>query len=392
MSSTGIFDYSNCLLSVKLHLLGVLDFTEEERTVLFEDFQEMLSSGWWQNHSTKRKQHEYNMFSEFVEDPEGGIGTTIEELKDACWDHREVLWEIERLVSTDKASPSLPDETSSEDPVEEVKDHSRQNGKQSVDSIERSPSVETEEKESPLAETHQEESMEKDISQEPESQAVFDHREDFKEFVLSEAKPWYREHLGRLYQLWEEWNRDFFDSAFSASPYITFGTPSFSRAYGNYGRISDFGGVAQIRIRRSLLAGTHPDTKAMTEEGRKRFVEDVLLHEMIHQYQHEILNEHERSYKGHGPTFRDKANEISEKLGLGKARVAKKRGKDSQLPSCAHWPHNVRPEGYYGRAYEEPPGRTSVVDSLEQKILSLPSGTRRELMDVSTGSDRKGES
>jgi hypothetical protein len=36
-------------------------------------------------------------------------------------------------------------------------------------------------------------------------------------------------------------------------------------------------------------------------------------------------------------------------------RPAKARGKDKDLPTCAEWPHNVRPPGYYLGAYV-PPG------------------------------------
>ena len=34
----------------------------------------------------------------------------------------------------------------------------------------------------------------------------------------------------------------------------------------------------------------------------------------------------------------------------------KKRGKDKDLPSCAQWPHNVRPAGFYLGAYKPDPG------------------------------------
>jgi hypothetical protein len=34
----------------------------------------------------------------------------------------------------------------------------------------------------------------------------------------------------------------------------------------------------------------------------------------------------------------------------------KKRGPDKDLPSCAQWPHNVRPAGFYLGAYKPDPG------------------------------------
>jgi hypothetical protein len=82
-------------------------------------------------------------------------------------------------------------------------------------------------------------------------------------------------------------------------------------------------------------------------EGRLLFVGDVLLHETIHQYHHEVTGKTEDSYKGHGPHFRDTCNVIGKKLGLAQVRVAKARGKDKNFLSCADWPNCVRPRDYY---------------------------------------------
>src|SRR5829696_8026828 len=97
----------------------------------------------------------------------------------------------------------------------------------------------------------------------------------------------------------------------------------------------------QIRLRPSLLTGTHPRVNG-SAEGRFLFVADVLLHEMIHQWQQEVSGETDEAWHGHGPAFRDKANEIGARLGLGIVRTSKKRGKDADLPSCSYWPHVVR--------------------------------------------------
>ncbi len=74
------------------------------------------------------------------------------------------------------------------------------------------------------------------------------------------------------------------------------------------------------------------------------FAADVLLHEMVHQWCCEVVEDDERGYRGHGPQFAKKCNEIGKQLGL--ADVAA-RGKRVGLPDCAAWPMNVRPEGYY---------------------------------------------
>jgi hypothetical protein len=89
-------------------------------------------------------------------------------------------------------------------------------------------------------------------------------------------------------------------------------------------------------------------------EGRMRFVEDVLLHESVHQYCEEALHEGEASYKGHGPVFARECNRIGAALGLPPVRLAKRRGPNKHLPNCADWPWNVRPADYYLGALADP--------------------------------------
>jgi hypothetical protein len=129
----------------------------------------------------------------------------------------------------------------------------------------------------------------------------------------------------------------------------------FAQALGDCSEVSAFGGRAQIRLRESVLTGRHRLVREGTEyaEGRFLYVGDILLHEMVHQWQQGVTGKKEISYKGHGPTFRDKCNEIGRELGLPAVRVAKARGKERELPSCAEWPHCVRPSDYYlGAAVE----------------------------------------
>jgi hypothetical protein len=132
-----------------------------------------------------------------------------------------------------------------------------------------------------------------------------------------------------------------------------FAEPSSSQRLGDYARVSDFGGHGQVRLRPSLLTGTHPSIRAGDKyaEGRFRLVADVFLHETIHQWQHEVLGDLEGGYHGHGPKFRDQCNRIGALLGLPPVRTSKARGKDKALASCAYWPHCVRPADHYLGAY-----------------------------------------
>lgn len=174
------------------------------------------------------------------------------------------------------------------------------------------------------------------------------HHREFKRFVLEHADEVYRPALIRLYSLWEQNSEEFFGGKMTP-PYILFASPSLPKFYGDYSPVSGFGGHSQIRIRPSLLDGSHPVVMPGKQyaEGRALFVDDILLHEMVHQWQQEIIGNPESSYSGHGVIFRDKCREIGEKLGLQPVRTCKARGKDKDLPSCSQWPHCVRPKGYY---------------------------------------------
>ncbi len=178
------------------------------------------------------------------------------------------------------------------------------------------------------------------------------HRKGFWEFVETHGAPWHKQHLGRLLDLWMQWNREHYQGAL-VPPYILLSEPSEPKRLGDCGSVSGFGGRSQIRIRPSLLLGTHPHIRPekIYTEGRFLFVADVLLHEMIHQWQQEIVGNSEPHYHGHGPIFRDKCNEIGERLGLPRVRTSKMRGRDADLPSCSHWPHEVRPDEFYQGAY-----------------------------------------
>lgn len=133
--------------------------------------------------------------------------------------------------------------------------------------------------------------------------------------------------------------------------------PSSSRALGQYSTIGGDGLRGEILIRRSLLTGEHPMMRPGDEyaEGRFRYVLDVLLHESVHAYQHEVARVPEPSFHGHGPAFAATCNRIGAALGLGAVRSSKKRGPDAHLPSGAQWPHNVRPAGYYLGALADVP-------------------------------------
>jgi hypothetical protein len=195
-----------------------------------------------------------------------------------------------------------------------------------------------------------------------------EHRLDFERFVLDEAAPWHRQHLSRLYQAWHDYNATYFAHAMTP-PYLLLAEPITPKIYGDTSAATGFGAQMQIRIRSSLVRGTHPHMQHGTQDakGIERYVLDVLLHETIHQYQFEVLGVSDESYDGHGPVFRDNANRIGTALGLPPVRVSKVRAAQRTVPSCAQWPHCVRPVDYYRGAVEHTP---QAVRSAEDILLT----------------------
>lgn len=179
------------------------------------------------------------------------------------------------------------------------------------------------------------------------------HREQFAKFAREHGHGPYRAVLDQLYALWEGWNKEYFKGKL-ITPHILLAEPKSPRALGDHAQLSGWGSRNQIRIRPSLLDGSHPQVRAGEEyaEGRFLLVADVLLHETIHQYHDEITGQVEASYHGHGPAFRDECNRIGQALGLSPVRTAKARGPEKSRPSCAHWPLNVRPADYYRGAFD----------------------------------------
>jgi hypothetical protein len=85
----------------------------------------------------------------------------------------------------------------------------------------------------------------------------------------------------------------------------------------------------------------------------------------------EVADNPEDSYKGHGPAYTAECNRIGLALGLPPVRLAKQDRGDKDRPSCAQWPHNVRPEGYYLGAWPVP---KPVVVEKEKTTFDCPKG------------------
>jgi hypothetical protein len=183
-------------------------------------------------------------------------------------------------------------------------------------------------------------------------------REAIFRYSMEQASPAFQGHIQHLCSCWVRYNDEFFAGEL-APTVIGFEEPGYTNCYGEHSTVSMFGGSGQILIRPSLLAGTlqHFKEGNRNKEGLRRFTEHVLLHEMIHQWQHEVARvDHGEfyNYGGHGDTFSAKANEIGVRLGYPPVRKRNKKshsGDTAHLPNPSRWPHNVCPHDYYLGAY-----------------------------------------
>ena len=207
-------------------------------------------------------------------------------------------------------------------------------------------------------------------------------RSEIFRYSMEHASPAIRDHIQHLCGKWIEYNDTYFGGELT-EPFLAFDEPGHTNCYGEYSTVSSFGGSGQIMIRPSLLAGTlqHFRKGNKNKEGMRRFMDQGLLHERIHQWQHEVNGTDPgefRHYKGHGDTYSSKANEIGARLELPPVRLRNKTdrsGDTKHLPNPSQWPHNVTPIEYYLGAYvpasRDIPKRVSVPLDIEQAVVVL---------------------
>jgi hypothetical protein len=157
-----------------------------------------------------------------------------------------------------------------------------------------------------------------------------------------------------VYSMFQRFNERFFEGELAA-PLVLITLANSARTLGDYVARDIHGLESRIRI-----------APASAKRGL-RFTFDVLLHEMIHAWQHEVDGQTEPGYRGHGPGFAAKCNEIGAVLGLPPVGV---KGRDG-LPDCAHWPLNVRPADYYPTPYPAPTRRARGSESAQVSTTAL---------------------
>lgn len=159
-----------------------------------------------------------------------------------------------------------------------------------------------------------------------------------------------------LYGLFDRYNKAFFQGKLQQAYILITDCPL--RAYGDYIPADVNGLRSRIRLQPKVWEIGDIDKD---REYRGRLAADILLHETVHAWAYEIENDREAGYRGHGPKFARKCNEIGQLLGLAPVSPKGRHG----FPDCAQWPLNVRPVGYYGNLLDpkEPKKKAKKDDS-----------------------------
>ena len=176
-------------------------------------------------------------------------------------------------------------------------------------------------------------------------------RKQIFDYAISQADGPYKEFIPLLSQAWQEFNDRYFDGSLTPA-FIAITAPKVSKAYADCSLWSSYGGKHQIRIKETVIEGTHNDFNPNHAiENRLLFILDVLLHEQIHQFLFEIKEDYSKAHKRHGGNYPVIANQIGDQLGL--PHVFERTRKDKSLPIASQWPMCVRPAGYYGDLLKE---------------------------------------
>jgi hypothetical protein len=214
------------------------------------------------------------------------------------------------------------------------------------------------------------------------------------EFSVAKAEGPHQDFIRKLATRWHEFNERHFEGRLSPA-YLAVSEPRSPRADGDCSLFSGHGGRLQIRIRPSHVAGTVNQGKVPAPgktvrfmrpdhglEYRERHLVDILLHEMGHQFEMEVLG----TGGGHGKVFCAICNRIGAELGLPPVVIRRRKGDPKSLPICAQWPHNVRPKNYYGDLWGEITGPAEEGEDLVERILALI-GTLDEPDQLRLGAD-----
>jgi hypothetical protein len=189
-------------------------------------------------------------------------------------------------------------------------------------------------------------------------------REAIRRHALDEAEGPYRAEIAALYETFDAHNAAFFGGELRPVT-ITISPPQSARAVADAREHSGWGGYQEMRIRPSVVVGEHP-TGAYADtpkpgwrmrpgrrgtEGHRRWLSDLVLHEMVHLLLNQRRDPRRNDHKGHGAPYTAECNRVSALLGLPGVKARRRKGEPRELPISPDWPFCVRPGGEHGAYY-----------------------------------------
>jgi hypothetical protein len=166
-------------------------------------------------------------------------------------------------------------------------------------------------------------------------------------FASQYSEEEYCQRLAEFYQIWDGFNRSYFQGAL-LRPHLAIGRTA-PRSLGHCSRSTDYGGAVQITLNAGLVFGTNTDWVVRvwpTAAGTGRFIHDLVFRFIVRQFVLEQLNDDESNYHGFGPKFVTEANRVGAAMALPPVVAHRSRRGDKQI--AGGWPHCVRPADYYG--------------------------------------------
>jgi len=146
----------------------------------------------------------------------------------------------------------------------------------------------------------------------------------------------------KLVRSWETFNENFFEGEMT-TPLILLSDPGSDDEESDWiGAYDHKDGISYIGISTSLFHSLTEQDSPEFEEIKFKFIEDILIHEMVHQLIEETgaYDVNEQQYLGHGHKFAEVCNRVGEKIGLSPVYV-------NQRPYCFAWPDSVRRLNHY---------------------------------------------
>lgn len=172
-------------------------------------------------------------------------------------------------------------------------------------------------------------------------------------FALTSAPDFFGGYEPRLHLYFDEYNRQFFDGHLPRL-HIKIGICGSPRAHlACFRPTGDHGISGEIVINIGLFTKSFPGYEEGDDKrhGFFLFIQDVLLHEMVHAYCHLILKKPDKSFSGHGPAFTAECNRIGCMLGIVEVRSKwDKKQENLEKPLCNYWP--IREPEYYQGAID----------------------------------------